>query len=180
MESGDVFIHPTADVSDDAVVGSGTRIWHQAQVREGARIGGNCILGKNVYIDFRVEIGSNVKVQNNANIYHGVTIEDDVFIGPGVTLTNDMYPRALIWSEERVRKTIVKRGASVGANSTVVCGVVVGENALVYGNPAKLRGFVCKCGCRLVEEKIEEPVLMKCPECETEVKIPRKIYDMKE
>ncbi len=175
-------IHETAVVSDDAEVGDGTRIWHHAQIREGAVLGKNCSIGKNVYIGEGVKIGSGVKIQNNACVYSGVTIEDDVFIGPGVCFTNDMYPRAKLWSEDRKRETTVKKGASVGANSTVICGVDIGahamigagsvvtkdvpDHALVYGNPAEIHGYVCECGCKL-ERKDEGCV---CPECGVEIK----------
>ena len=166
MDEG-FFVHPSADVSEDAVVGGGTRIWHQAQVREKAKIGENCILGKGVYIDYGVVIGDNVKIQNYVSVYRGVTIEDDVFIGAGVCFTNDKYPRALAWDPEKAEKTIVEKGASIGVNATILCGITVGANAmvgagavvtkdvqanaLVYGNPARIAGFVCACGARIDE-----------------------------
>jgi len=175
-------IHPTAEVSDKARIGVGTKVWHQAQIREDAVVGENCVIGKNVYVDFGVRIGSNVKLQNNVCVYNGVTIEDDVFVGPGVCFTNDLYPRAAIWDDSRRVKTLVKKGASIGANSTIVCGHVIGEyamvgagsvvtmdipdNALAYGNPARVRGFVCRCGGKLTGEG-----LVKCPECGAEVKL---------
>ena len=170
----EVFIHPTAEVSPEAEIGAGTKIWNLAQVREKAVVGSCCIISKNVYIDARVKLGSNVKVQNNVNIYHGVEIEDDVFLGPSMTFTNDLYPRAFneVWT---ITKTIVRKGASIGANATIVCGVTIGEYAmvgsgsvvckdvppytLVVGNPARLLGYVCKCGRRL------EPST-KCVHCD--------------
>jgi acetyltransferase-like isoleucine patch superfamily enzyme len=184
-------IHPTADVSPAAVIGEGTRVWHQAQVREGARIGRNCIIGKSVYIDVDVTLGDHVKVQNNASIYHGVTIEDGVFIGPHVCLTNDRYPRAIRldgtlksdadWEVSLVR---VCYGASIGAGAIVVAGVTIGRFALVgagavvtrdvpdyglcVGNPARLIGYVCACGRRL--EPAAGPT-MRCPACGTMVDI---------
>jgi len=169
----DVFIHKTAEVSDKAQIGKGTKIWNLAQVRENASIGENCILSKNVYVDFDVKIGNGVKLQNNVNVYHGVELEDDVFIGPSATFTNDMYPRAFI-SDFEVSKTTVKKGASIGANATIVCGKVIGRYAmvgsgsvitkdvkdfnLVVGNPGRVIGYVCKCGCRLDES-------LQCPVC---------------
>ena len=163
----DVFIHETAEVSEKAVIGAGTKIWNLAQVRENAVIGENCVLSKNVYVDFEVKIGSCVKLQNNVNVYHGVQLEDDVFVGPSATFTNDMFPRAFN-GDFKVVETLVKRGASIGANSTIVCGVTIGEYAmvgagsvvtkdvgdycLVVGNPARVIGFVCRCGRRLDED----------------------------
>jgi len=164
-----IFIHETAEVSDKAVVGAGTKIWNLAQVREDAVIGEKCILSKNVYVDFGVKIGNGVKLQNNVNVYHGVEIEDDVFIGPSATFTNDMFPRAFI-SDFELTRTLVKKGASVGANSTIVCGVTINEYAmvgagsvvtkdvvshgLVVGNPARMIGYVCKCGRRLSDDLV--------------------------
>ncbi|MCL2163763.1 MAG: N-acetyltransferase [Oscillospiraceae bacterium] len=169
-----IFIHATAEVSSDAKIGVGTKIWNQAQVREGAQIGENCIISKNVYIDSGVTVGRNVKIQNNVNVYHGVTIEDDVFLGPSMTFTNDLYPRACN-PDWKVITTLVKRGASIGANATIVCGVTIGEYsmvgagsvvtksvppfALVVGNPAKWIGAVCKCGERVSD------TTMPCKKC---------------
>ena len=176
-------VHPTAEVSPKAKIGPKTRIWHHTHVREDAEIGENCVIGKNVYIDYGVKIGSNVKIQNNASVYHGVTIEDGVFVGPGVCFTNDLYPRARIWSKQRLVKTLVKEGASIGANSTIVCGNTIGEHAMIgagsvitkdvpahalaYGIPAKVHGFVCPCGAKL--KKKGKTFL--CPECKKEVNI---------
>lgn len=167
------FIHPTAEVSEKAKIGEGTKIWNLAQVREGAVIGKNCIISKNVYIDTGVVIGNHVKVQNNVNVYHGVTVEDDVFLGPSMTFTNDMYPRAFNEDWE-ITETVVKKGASLGANVTVVCGVTISEyamagsgsvitkdvpsHALVVGNPARQIGWVCRCGHKLDGGQV-------CPSC---------------
>ncbi len=163
------FIHPTADVSSQAIIGPGVKIWHQAQVREGARIGANCIVGKGVYIDFDVVIGDNVKIQNGVWAYHGATVEEGVFLGPGAILTNDKLPRAINAdgslksdADWEVSPILIRRGASIGAGAVILPGVTVGEFAmvgagavvthdvpahgLVYGNPARLRGYVCHCG----------------------------------
>jgi len=162
-----VFIHSTAEVSDNAIIGAGTKIWHLAQVRENTTLGENCVISKNVYIDLNVKIGNGVKIQNNVNVYYGVEIEDDVFIGPSVTFTNDMFPRAFSRDFEIIH-TLVRRGASIGANATIVCDITIGEYAmigagsvvtknvkdycLVVGNPARVVGYVCKCGCRLGDD----------------------------
>jgi len=174
-------IHQSAEVSLKARVGNGTKIWNLAQIREGAQIGENCIISKNVYIDFDVRIGNNVKIQNNVSIYHGTTIEDNVFIGPHVCFTNDKNPRAVnpdgtIKKEEdwKISKILVKEGASIGANSTILPGITIGEFALigagsvvtkdvlkyaiVFGNPSRQVGYTCKCGKKLEENK-------KCKDC---------------
>ena len=192
-----VKIHPTADVSDKAKIGDGTSIWHQAQVRENAVLGERCNISKGVYIDFDVKIGSGVKLQNYVSVYHGVTLEDDVFVGPGATFTNDLYPRAATWGDDRLVKTLVKKGASIGANSTIICGTTIGQyatvgagsvvtkdvpdHALVFGSPAKIKGFVCECG--FPGEKMGKKgagggakMLMKCAKCGKEFEVPYDIY----
>ncbi|HWP96289.1 MAG TPA: acyltransferase [Syntrophomonadaceae bacterium] len=183
------FIHPTADVSPQAQIGSNTSIWHQAQIREDVRIGQNCIIGKGVYIDFGVTIGDNVKIQNGCFVYHGVSVEDGVFMGPGVILSNDKIPRAINidgtlkkeadWQTGRI---LVKRGASLGAGSVILPDVVIGQFAMVgagsvvskdvpdhgmvMGNPARLVAFVCKCGAKVVEEiHFEKEVQALCSRC---------------
>jgi acetyltransferase-like isoleucine patch superfamily enzyme len=165
-------IHPTADVSASANLGEGTRVWQQAQIREGAHLGKDCNIGKGVYIDNDVQIGDNVKIQNYVSVFHGVTLEDGVFVGPHVCFTNDLRPRAVnpdgslkSAKDWVVTPTLIKRGAALGANSTIVCGIVIGEwamvgsgsvvirnvpaHGLVVGNPARLIGYVCSCGERL-------------------------------
>ena len=183
------YIHPTAIVDKTAKIGEGTKIWHFVHVRENAKIGKNCVLGHAVYVDCNVEIGSGVKLENRANLYDGVTIEDDVFIGPHVTFTNDLYPRSFD-GNWKIVPTLVKKGASIGAGSVVVCGITIGEyamagagsiiansvppHALVFGNPARIRGFVCVCGRNLVEEKRQlKLVLMTCAICGRKFRIPR-------
>lgn len=168
-----IYIHPTAEVSEKAKIGEGTKIWNLAQVREDAVIGENCIISKNVYIDTKAVIGNRVKIQNNVNVYHGVEVEDDVFLGPSMTFTNDFYPRAFN-KDWKITPTYVKRGASIGANATIVCGNTIGEyamvgsgsvvtkdvpaHALVAGNPARQIGWVCECGHKLNDS-------FKCPSC---------------
>jgi acetyltransferase-like isoleucine patch superfamily enzyme len=181
----DVFIHPTADVSERAVIGRGSRIWHQAQIMDGATLGEGCNIGKGVFIAPGVTIGRNVKVQNYVSIYKGVTIEDDVILGPHMTFTNDLYPRAFI-SDFTIYETLVKRGASVGANATIVCGVTLGEYCIVAagtvvvanvppftlatGNPGRVTGYVCKCGKRLEVEKTPRQgaaiEIVRCQACQ--------------
>jgi acetyltransferase-like isoleucine patch superfamily enzyme len=176
-----VYVHPTAVVDKTAVLGDGTKVWHFVHVRENAEIGRNCVLGHSVYVGKGVKIGNGVKLENRANVYEGVKIEDKVFVGPHVTFTNDPYPRSFS-SDWKIVETLVKEGASIGAGSVVMCGVTVGEyamigagsvitddappHALMYGNPAKVRGFVCKCGRTLKkEEESRKFVLMKCSKC---------------
>ncbi len=183
-----VRIHPTADVSPSAEIGSGTSIWNQSQVRERARIGPGCVIGKNVYVDFDVVIGANVKIQNNVSVYHGVTVEDGVFIGPHVCFTNDRIPRAInpdgsLKSDDdwEVGPILVRHGAAIGANSTVLPGVTIGrwamvgsgsvvtrdvaDHELVVGNPARRLGSVCACGAPLRDEPDGTPSAGPCPRC---------------
>ncbi|HJH25355.1 MAG TPA: N-acetyltransferase [Methanophagales archaeon] len=184
-----MFKHPTAIV-ESGEIGEGTKIWHFVHVREKAKIGKNCIIGKDAYIDTEVVIGDNVKIQNFVSVYRGVTIEDDVFVGPGVTFTNDLYPRAFIWGDDKIGYTMVKRGASIGAHAIIICGVTIGEYAmvgagsvvtkdvlpfgLVYGNPARLAGFVCSCGRKLskIIREDDEKLVYAC-ECGKEVETTR-------
>ena len=160
-----VYIHPSANVSDKALIGAGTKVWINAQIRENAQIGEGCILSKDVYIDHAVRIGNRCKIQNSVSVYHGVSIGDDVFVGPNVAFTNDRVPRAFNpdWS---ITETNVETGASLGANSTIVCGVTIGEYAmvaagsvvtrdvspytLVMGNPARVVSKIDKAGNRVI------------------------------
>jgi acetyltransferase-like isoleucine patch superfamily enzyme len=155
------FIHPSAEVEDGATIGDGTNIWHIVHVRASARIGAGCTIGRNVYVDSNVTIGDFVKIQNNVSVYQGVTIEDGVFVGPCAVFTNDLRPRAQAVDWKLV-PTLVRAGASIGANATIVCGVTIGEHAmiaagsvvtrdvqpyqLVAGNPARHRGWVNRDG----------------------------------
>ena len=185
MANDNIVIHPTAEVSSDALVGTGTRIWHSVQVREGVRIGKNCIIGKDVYIDFDVKIGDNVKIQNSALVYHGATIEDGVFVGPQVCLTNDRWPRAITLNGDlkgnddwEVGPILIKYGASLGAGSLILPNVTVGrfalvgagavvtrtvpDHGLVVGNPAHLVGYVCHCGRKMESQN----GVWHCSECD--------------
>ncbi len=159
-----IYIHPTANVAANALIGLGTKIWINVQIREGVEIGPECIISKDVYIDHAVKIGARCKIQNSVSVYHGVTIEDEVFVGPNVAFTNDRVPRAFnpYWV---ITTTRVQIGASIGANATIVCGVVIGEYAmvaagsvvthdvepytLVMGNPARPVARIDKLGNRL-------------------------------
>ena len=186
-------IHETAIVEEGAQLGEGTRVWHFAHIRKGAKIGKNGNIGKDVYIDTNVIIGDNCKIQNFASLYHGLIVGNNVFIGPHVCFTNDLFPRASIWNEERLVKTIVNDGVSIGANSTIIAGITIGESAmigagavvtkdvpnraLVFGNPARIRGFVCECGIKLEKKsKNKNLVLLLCPQCGKEVSIEETIY----
>lgn len=157
----DFHAHSTAIIEENSSVGSGTNIWHHAHIRSKAIVGSNCVIGKNVYVDTEAVVGYGCKIQNNVNIYKGVVIGDNVFVGPNVTFTNDKRPRAegTNWS---ITPTIVKKGASIGAAAVIVCGITIGEyamigagsvvtknvpaHALVIGNPAKIVGWVDKEG----------------------------------
>ncbi|MCL4562605.1 MAG: N-acetyltransferase [Chloroflexi bacterium] len=196
-----VRIHSTAEVSEKAEIGEGTSIWHHCQVRPGVRIGSDCILGKGVYVDADVSIGNNVKIQNYVSVYHGVTLEDGVFVGPHVCFTNDMRPRAInpdgsLKSADDwvLSKTLIRKGAALGANSTIRCGITIGEWAmvgsgsvvtkdvpaygLVFGNPARIRGFVCPCGDELKQVKSQDDtVIAKCPSCGLEITISKKDWE---
>jgi acetyltransferase-like isoleucine patch superfamily enzyme len=187
IHSKSVTIHPSADVSNKAKIGSNTIIWHQAQVREGAIIGQNCILGKDVYIDIDVTIGDNVKIQNAAHIFHGTALEAGVFVGPGVIFANDKFPRAINpdgtlkgADDWEVKDTFVSYGASVGAGAVIMPGITIGrfaligagavlthdvpDHGLVIGNPARQVGYVCSCATKLEMDKATNKFI--CPVCD--------------
>lgn len=132
MISMGYFVHESSYIDEDVQIGKGTKIWHFCHIQKGAKIGKNCNIGQNVYIGSNVTIGDNVKIQNNVSVYEGVTIEDDVFLGPSCVFTNDLTPRAKFpKGHENYVKTLIKKGASIGANATIVCGNTIGENAMV-------------------------------------------------
>ena len=178
--AGDFFAHASAFVDEGAEIGSGTKIWHFCHVSGASTIGRNCSIGQNCYIAPRVRIGNNVKIQNNVSVYEGVVLEDDVFCGPSMVFTNVLTPRSAFPRNrsEDYAQTVVRRGASIGANATVICGNNIGEwalvgagavvtkdvppHAVVIGNPGRVRGFACECGEVLPSEG--EPLV--CIACE--------------
>ena len=158
------FAHPTAIIDRGAKIGSGTRIWHWVHIGPNAEIGTNCSLGQNVYVG-QAKIGNNVKIQNNVSVFDAVVLEDDVFCGPSMVFTNVINPRSHIVRKHEYKPTLVKRGATIGANAVLVCGIEIGsyamvgagavvtrdvpDYALVMGNPARRMGWTCRCGVRL-------------------------------
>ena len=159
------FVHPSSIIDDNVKIGHGTKIWHFSHIQTNASIGENCVLGQNVYVGEEAFIGNFVKVQNNVSVYQGVHLENYVFCGPSVVFTNDLNPRSKYPKKGLYVKTIVKEGATIGANSTIICGVTIGswsmigsgavvtkdikDYALVVGNPARQVGWVCECGFKL-------------------------------
>lgn len=177
-----VFIHESSYVDEPCEIGEGTGIWHFSHILKDCTIGKHCKIGQNVVIGPRVIIGNNVKIQNNVSVYPAVTLEDDVFCGPSMVFTNVINPRSAITrnSDEHFLKTLVKKGASIGANATIVCGVTIGryamigagsvitknvpDYALVYGNPAHQRGWVCYCGATL--KNVRDGQETVCADCQ--------------
>jgi UDP-2-acetamido-3-amino-2,3-dideoxy-glucuronate N-acetyltransferase len=174
-----VFAHPTATVDDKVQIGSGTKIWHFSHILSGSQIGENCNIGQNVVIGPDAKIGNKCKIQNNVSVYKGVTLEDGVFCGPSMVFTNIINPRAEIGKMDQVRPTLVKKGATLGANCTIICGNTIGkyafigagavvtkdvpDYALMTGNPARQIGWVCVCG-----EKLNAKFI--CPSCKKQYK----------
>jgi len=176
----DVFVHESSYVDDGARVGAGTKVWHFSHIMSGAVIGERCNIGQNVVISPEVVLGNNVKVQNNVSIYTGVILEDDVFCGPSMVFTNVVNPRSHVVRKHEYQRTVVGRGASLGANCTVVCGHNVGrfafvgagavvtkdvpDHALVVGNPGRVAGWVCECGIKLASGATP-PAAATCGSC---------------
>lgn len=168
------FIHPSSCVDEGVIIGDNSKIWHFSHIMSGTQVGENCNIGQNVVIGPDVIVGRDCKIQNNVSIYKGVTLEDEVFCGPSMVFTNVFNPRANIRKMDQALPTLIRRGATLGANCTIVCGVTVGcwamvgagavvtrnipDHALSYGNPARLHGWVCNCG-----EKLDKNLL--CPIC---------------
>lgn len=177
----DYFVHETVVVDQPVTIGAGTKIWHFSHVLKDSRIGRNCTIGQNVMIGPDVAIGDGCKIQNNVSVYEGVTLEDNVFCGPGMVFTNVSNPRSEISRKDEFKKTLVRRGASIGANATVLCGVTVGRYAfvgasavvtrdvpdftLVMGVPAREVGYVCGCGVKLPSGDWE---IVTCAACQRE------------
>jgi UDP-2-acetamido-3-amino-2,3-dideoxy-glucuronate N-acetyltransferase len=182
-------IHPTAEVHPDTEIGADTRIWHYCHIREGARIGGECVLGRNVYIEDGAIVGNRVKIQNNVSVYRGVELGDGVFVGPSAVFTNDLHPRAInpdgslkSLDDWTCSSTRVRQGAAIGAGAVIVCGTAIGrfalvgagavvtrdvpDHGLVLGNPARLVGYVCACSRRLqpATDAAGRPTL-RCAHC---------------
>jgi UDP-2-acetamido-3-amino-2,3-dideoxy-glucuronate N-acetyltransferase len=163
--SKNFFVHESSYVDTTAKIGSGTKIWHFCNVMKNAVLGKDCVLGQNVHVGPNVKIGNQVKIQNNVSIYEGVTLEDGVFCGPSMVFTNVMNPRSFISRKNEFKNTLVKKGATIGANATIVCGHTLGEfsfigagavvtkdvlsHALMLGNPARQSGWMCSCGVKL-------------------------------
>lgn len=164
-----IFVHETAVIDEGAIIGNGTSIWHFSHVMKGCTIGDNCNIGQNVFIADDVVLGNNVKVQNNVSLYSGVICEDDVFLGPSCVFTNVINPRSAVSKKQEFKKTIIKKGTTIGANATIICGIIINEfafvgagavvtknvsaYALVAGNPAKQIGWMSEHGNKLVFKK---------------------------
>jgi UDP-2-acetamido-3-amino-2,3-dideoxy-glucuronate N-acetyltransferase len=164
-DNRDYFVHESAYVDDPCAIGAGTKIWHFSHIMKNCRIGDRCNIGQNVVISPDVVVGNNVKIQNNVSVYTGCILEDDVFCGPSMVFTNVVNPRSHVVRRDEYKQTLVRRGASIGANATVVCGTTIGryafigagsvvtrdvpDYALIYGNPARVHGWMCQCGIKL-------------------------------
>lgn len=177
----DYFVHKSSYVDEGARIGDGTKIWHFCHIMGGAQIGEYCNIGQNVFVAAEVIIGNNVKIQNNVSLYTGVIVEDDVFLGPSMVLTNVTNPRSHVNRKQEYKTTLIKRGVSIGANATILCGVTLGQYcfvgagsvvthdvsdyALVYGTPGRVQGWMCQCGNRLEFNFVDGCEQAICREC---------------
>ena len=179
------FVHELSYVDEPVLIGSGTKVWHFSHIMKGSTIGQNCVIGQNVYVDTDVVVGNNVKIQNNVSIFKKVTLEDNVFCGPSAVFTNVIYPRSAYPKKlDEYNSTLVKKGATIGANSTIVCGIFIGEfafigagsvvtkdvlpYALVYGNPARQHGWMSESGDKLNFQKGRNGIMVAlCGICQT-------------
>ena len=175
------FIHPSSFVDEEVSIGKDTKIWHFCHIMPNVKIGENCNIGQNVFIASGVTIGNNVKIQNNVSVYTGVIIENDVFLGPSMVFTNVINPRSQVDRHGEYQNTIVKKGATIGANATIVCGITLGDYAfigagavvtkdvqkfgLIYGNPGQLQGWMCQCGERLYFSDTKQANETVCDSC---------------
>lgn len=184
MASTEYFAHPSAIIDEGAQIGKGTQIWHFCHLMSTCRVGTSCKIGQNVYIDANAIVGNGVKIQNNVSVYNGVVVEDDVFLGPSMVFTNVINPRSFIERKNMFRKTIVRKGATIGANATIICGVEIGAYAIIgagsvvtknvpayalmKGNPARQSGWVSEAGHTL---KFNENGVAACPESGEQYKV---------
>jgi UDP-2-acetamido-3-amino-2,3-dideoxy-glucuronate N-acetyltransferase len=173
----DYFLHESSYADEGSIIGKGTKIWHFSHIMPGAVIGERCSIGQNVNVGSRASIGDGCKIQNNVSIYDDVILEDDVFCGPSMVFTNVINPRSFVERKHEYKKTVLKKGATIGANATIVCGNTIGrfamvgagavvthdvpDYALVFGTPAKIKGWVCECGVKL----ISEGNILSCSDC---------------
>lgn len=178
------YVHPSSIIDENCEIGEGTKIWHFSHVMSGSKIGNNCNLGQNVVVSPKVVLGNNVRVQNNVSIYEGVICEDDVFLGPSMVLTNVINPRSAVSRKDQYKKTLIKKGASIGANATIVCGNTIGEfafigagavvtkdvpaYALIVGNPGRQKGWMSEYGHKL---DFNADNIAICPESRQEYKL---------
>ena len=176
MADNNIFIHPSSVVDEGAAIGNGTKVWHFSHLMPACSVGENCVIGQNVFIDNNVSIGNGVKIQNNVSVFNGVIVEDDCFLGPSVVFTNVINPRSFIERKNEFKKTLIKKGASIGANATILCGIEIGmysligagavvvtnvpDFALMIGNPARQAGWVSMHGQKL---NFNESGLATCP-----------------
>lgn len=193
MESKPVFVHPSSIIDDGAQVGAGSKIWHFCHLMPTCKVGENCNIGQNVFIDNNTVIGNGVKIQNNVSVYNGVVIEDGAFLGPSMVFTNVINPRSFIERKSEFKKTLIGKGATIGANATIICGIEIGAYALIgagavvtknvpayalmIGNPARQKGWVSEAGITL---SFNDDGIAICPETGKKYRIENEIFKMVE